>query len=158
VCALPYKLDKSDVHSRSSARAGPLEHLPSFRFEGREDRTDTLEVVHLHVLLRLERAGAGFGRQFVIRATSSLAKDSPRIARATRGDSFSSGCRMRSHTSASVRGASDADFMASILPECRTLLQDAGARGTRLATYNNGRTLAPGGGQQMAGAYGNPTH
>src|SRR5437868_15263334 len=47
VCAFPDELGKSDVHGRSSAAAGTLENLPSFRFERGKNRANALEVVHL---------------------------------------------------------------------------------------------------------------
>src|SRR6266487_638543 len=49
----------------SSATAGTLENLPSFRLQSRENRANAFEAVYFRVFFRREAAGAGLGREFV---------------------------------------------------------------------------------------------
>jgi hypothetical protein len=65
VSASPYQIHKITVHGWSSATAGTLEYLPGFRFEGRKNRTDAFEIVHLRIFFGCERPSAGLGGEFV---------------------------------------------------------------------------------------------
>ena len=75
VSTLPDQRRKTDVHTGSSAPAGSLKHLTSFRFESGQNRANALEVVHLRVFFGSERPSAGLGRQLMHPANFLLGKN-----------------------------------------------------------------------------------